>query len=139
MSIKGEVLHHPVNGSQEQTWQGFSWPAFFFGVIWLLVKGMYGSFLISLVVILVTGGLAAPVIWIVYGFIGNDEHKKSLFKKGYLTSAQWEAQNAASAAPAAPSVQRDNAAQLRDLAELRDKGALTEEEFSKQKAKLLGT
>lgn len=141
MSTKGEVLYHPVNGSQEQTWDGFSWPAFFFGVIWLLVKGLYGHFLINLVIAIATGGFAVPVIWIVYGFIGNDAHKKSLLKKGYLTSTQWEARNASSAAsvPSFSSFQRDHVAQLRELAELRDKGVLTEEEFSKQKAKLLST
>jgi Short C-terminal domain len=43
-------------------------------------------------------------------------------------------QAAQAAAPAA-----DPVAQLKELAELRDKGVLTEEEFASQKAKILGS
>jgi hypothetical protein len=46
---------------------------------------------------------------------------------------QYEAAPAAAAAPAP-----DPIAQLKDLAELHDSGALTDEEFAAQKAKLLG-
>ena len=140
MSTKGEVLRQPTNGSEEQTWDGFSWPGFFFGVIWLLVKGLYGHFLINLVILIVTGGFAAPIVWIVYGFIGNAAHKKSLLKKGYLTASQWESQrgNRTDLSAGPSQSQKDHLTQLRELGELRDKGILTEEEFSKQKAKLLG-
>jgi len=41
-------------------------------------------------------------------------------------------------APVAAAPQTDVIAQLRSLAELRDQGILTEEEFAAQKAKLLG-
>ena len=140
MSKPGVFLRQPINGTSEETWEGFSWPAFFFGVIWLLVKGLYGHFLISLVILIITAGIAAPIIWIVYGFIGNEVHKKSLLKKGYLTSAQWENQQNQHTSTPAPSnaSQKDHLSQLRELAELRDKGILTEDEFSKQKSKLLG-
>ncbi|MFX1679206.1 DUF2628 domain-containing protein [Mitsuaria sp. CC2] len=74
MSSPGENLRHPLNGSIERTWQGFSWPAFLFGVFWLLVKGLYGHFLINVVLVFLTAGIAAPVIWILYGIIGNDAH-----------------------------------------------------------------
>lgn len=105
------------------------------------MKGLYGHFLISLVVLIITAGFAAPIVWIVYGFIGNDVHKNSLLKKGYLTSAQWENQQnqrTPTPVPSNPSP-KDHLSQLRELAELRDKGILTEDEFNKQKAKLLGT
>ena len=141
MSTKGEVLRHPVNGSTEQTWDGFSWPGFFFGVIWLLVKGLYGHFLINLVIVIITGGFAAPIVWIVYGFIGNGAHKSSLLKKGYLTEQQWQKkeQPASPLQPTPQSTQKDQVTQLRELADLRDKGILTEEEFGRQKGKLLGS
>lgn len=141
MSTKGEVLRQPTNGSEEQTWDGFSWPAFFFGIIWLLVKGLYGHFVINLIIVLATAGFAAPIVWIVYGFIGNGAHKKSLLKKGYLTSSQWESQRVRTdgAAPQPKTSHNDHIAQLRELAELREKGFLTEAEFSAQKAKVLGT
>jgi hypothetical protein len=139
MSTKGEVLRQPDNGSEEETWDGFSWPAFFFGIIWLLAKGLYGQFLINLVIILGTAGVAAPIVWIVYGFIGNGAYKKSLLKKGYLTKDQWERRNSSFSSVQNPNTQsqRDSATQLRDLAELRAQGVLTEDEFLKQKAKLL--
>ena len=138
MSTRGIVLRQPINGTAEQTWEGFSWPAFCFGVIWLLVKGLYGHFLISLFALIITAGFAAPIVWIVYGFIGNDVYKNALLKKGYLTTEQWENQRTPTPVPSNPS-RKDHLAQLRELAELRDKGILTEDEFNKQKEKLLGT
>ena len=140
MSTQGEVLHHPINGTAEETWEGFSWPGFFFGIIWLLIKGLYGHFLICLAVAIISGGFAAPIIWIVYGFIGNDAHKSSLLKKGYLTKDQWaKKENQSTAHPTSPSTEKDYLSQLRELAELKDKGILTDEEFQQQKTKLLGT
>jgi hypothetical protein len=46
-------------------------------------------------------------------------------------------QQAAAPPPAAPAA--DPIAQIKELAELKDQGILTEEEFAAQKAKLLGT
>jgi len=137
MSTKGEVLRQPTNGTEEQTWDGFSWPAFFFGIIWLLVKGLYGHFLINLVIVIASGGVAAPIVWIVYGFIGNDAHKKSLLKKGYLSNEQWATKNSTHTDSATNRSQKDHLTQLKELGELREKGILTEMEFNTQKAKLL--
>jgi Short C-terminal domain len=59
-------------------------------------------------------------------------------------SARWAQQNPqqqyAEAPPQAPppAPAADPIAQLKELAALRDSGALTEEEFAEQKAKLLG-
>jgi Short C-terminal domain/Protein of unknown function (DUF2628) len=133
MSTKGDILRQPSNGTEEQTWSGFSWPALFFGIIWLLVKGLYGHFLISLVIVIATVGFAAPVVWIVYGFIGNDAHKKSLLKKGYLTNEQWTARDQNNKAPSSHASQKDNLTKLKELGELREKGVLTDEEFNQQK------
>ena len=141
MSSQGEVLRHPVNGTKEQTWDGFSWPGFFFGAIWLLIKGLYGHFLISLVLLVVSAGVAAPIIWIVYGFIGNGAHKSSLLKKGYLVEKQWSKKESQSSTvqQSSPSIPKDLLTQLKELAELKEKGILTDEEFLQQKAKLLST
>lgn len=150
MSTKGEVLYHPVNGSTEQTWDGFSWPSFFFSGIWLAIKGLWGQFVIFWLVALVTAGFAAPVLWIIYGCIGNKLHKNSLVKSGYLTELQWQSKSTQQQPPVAPSnaptlaqpplpAQKDTIAQLRELADLKDKGVLTDDEFDQQKAKLLNT
>ncbi len=138
MSMQGETLRHPINGTSEQTWDGFSWPAFFFGIFWLLNKGLYGHFLINLFAIVVTFGFAAPVVWVIYGFIGNDAHKSSLLKKGYLTNDQWGKKDQPHVIVQTTQPQKDQVTQLRELAELRDRGILTEEEFSRQKTKILG-
>lgn len=60
-------------------------------------------------------------------------------RQGERWQRQEEEQYAAqapAAAPAAPGA--DPIAQLKELAELRDQGILTEEEFAQQKARLLG-
>jgi hypothetical protein len=51
--------------------------------------------------------------------------------------AQQDYQEPQAAAPA-PAGGGDTVAQLKDLAELRDSGVLTDEEFAAQKAKILG-
>ena len=43
------------------------------------------------------------------------------------------------AAPPEPAPQQDMVQQLKDLAELKDQGILTEEEFAAQKARILGS
>jgi hypothetical protein len=136
MSTKSEVLYHAVNNSEEQTWEGFSWPAFFFGPIWLLIKGLWGHALAYVLVVIATAGFGAFVLWFVYGFMGNGLHKSLLLKKGYLTKAQADTglhtQRVAPAATAGDAIQR-----LKDLADLRDRGVLSEAEFQAQKAKLV--
>jgi membrane protease subunit (stomatin/prohibitin family) len=49
-----------------------------------------------------------------------------------------QAQQQAAAAPPPPAAGPDPIAQLKQLAELKDQGVLTEEEFAAQKAKILG-
>lgn len=51
---------------------------------------------------------------------------------------QYYAQQQAAAAPAAAAPQKDTVTQLKELAELKDQGILTDEEFQAQKAKILG-
>jgi hypothetical protein len=53
-------------------------------------------------------------------------------------AAQQQAAAQAPPAPAAPDTE-DTIAQLKQLAELKDAGVLTEEEFAAQKAKILGS
>ena len=142
MSTKGEVLFHPINGTKEETWDGFSWPAFFFGIIWMLIKGLYAQAVIAIIISIVTAGFAVPVLWIVYGFMGNGLHKSSLLKKGYLTEGQSQTVrkstpnaplNTVTSRPADDSIER-----LTALAKLKDSGALTQQEFEEQKRKILG-
>jgi hypothetical protein len=140
MSTKSEVLYQPVNHSEEQTWEGFSWPGFFFGPIWLLIKGLWGHAILYVLVTLATLGFGAIVLWFLYGFMGNGLHKSLLLKRGYLTKAQLGGRTAGatnsppslSSATTADPIQR-----LKDLADLRDRGVLSESEFQAQKAKVV--
>lgn len=132
MSSVYMILRHPTNGLKEQTWEGFSWPALFFGMLWQLYKGLYGHFVICLVIAIVTAGFAAPIIWLAYAINGNDWHFNSLLKKGYLTEKQWE--NKEGAAPIETTSVADEILKLQSL---RNSGALSEEEFSIAKQKLL--
>jgi aryl-alcohol dehydrogenase-like predicted oxidoreductase len=60
----------------------------------------------------------------------------------YYEQQQYQQQAAAAAAPppqAAPGLGADTVEQLKQLAELRDQGILTDEEFNAQKAKILAS
>lgn len=147
MSTKGELLYHPINGTTEETWDGFSWPAFLFGIIWLAVKQLWVHFIVCLVLLFVTAGFAAIPIWIFYGGMGNSFHKKALFSKGYLTRAQYDQRQGNSTSSSAAGTESRNTAashlsvadELAKLVQLRDSGALSEIEFSEQKQKLLNS
>ncbi|MBF6986752.1 SHOCT domain-containing protein [Cupriavidus sp. IK-TO18] len=147
MSTKGELLYHPINGTTEETWDGFSWPAFLFGIIWLAIKQLWVHFIACLVLLFVTAGFAAIPIWIFYGGMGNSFHKKALLSKGYLTQAQYEQRQGTSMNMSAAAAESRNttpshpsiADELAKLVQLRDSGALTEIEFSEQKRKLLSS
>jgi hypothetical protein len=79
--------------------EGFSWPAFFFGVIWALAKGLWLTALVLAVVAvaLVVGlqlvGADAPVAaaaWfafaLIVGFGGNDWRRAKLVRRGLRLS-----------------------------------------------------
>lgn len=145
MSTKGAMLYHPVNGVTEDTWNGFSWPAFFFGIIWLAIKQMWVHFIVCLVLLFSTAGVAAIPIWIFYGCMGNSFHRKALLSRGYLTQAQYRQRQETPATIKNADRELTNYAlpnpgiadELTKLVKLRDVGALTELEFSAQKQKLL--
>ena len=98
------VFTHPLRGF-EAVKVGFSWPAFLFGVIWMLVKRLWGLagiwFLLCIVLSLVeevtdksgAGGTQALVylllsagsfaLWLVPAFKGNKWREENLTKRGY--------------------------------------------------------
>ena len=67
-------------------------------------------------------------------FADRDQHIAETRGAGWQQGAQ---QVAVAAAPPRPPA-RDTAAQLRDLADLKQQGLLTDQEFADQKAKILG-
>lgn len=72
-------------------------------------------------------------------FAARDQQIAANRGAGYAAGAQSTAAAAAPAPPPAPApAQPDPMTQIKQLAELRDQGILTEEEFSAKKAQLLG-
>lgn len=112
------VYKHPTRGI-EAVKVGFSWPAFFFGMIWMLVKKLWGLagawFAATIVVSLVdavtdqSGASRAKalvylilsagylMLWLVPAFKGNKWREENLSKRGYeqLTTVQAETPDAA--------------------------------------------
>ncbi|MCG9056141.1 DUF2628 domain-containing protein [Laribacter hongkongensis] len=112
------VYKHPTQGI-EAIKVGFSWPAFFFGFFWMLVKKLWGlagtwfaAYVIFSLIEKVTdqsgvGGAQALVylllaagyfaLWLVPAFKGNKWREANLSKRGYeqLTSVQAETPDAA--------------------------------------------
>lgn len=74
--------------------EGFSWPAFLFSPLWLLLKGLWLSAAIVIVIYVVAGVLLANglmsdglfqvmslVIHLVLGFEGNDLYRRKLSRR----------------------------------------------------------
>jgi hypothetical protein len=113
-----KVYKHPTQGF-EAVKVGFSWPAFWFGIIWMFVKNLWGLaglwvagytvlFLVeivatqsqksgeqALVFLLVSAGYFA--LWLVPAFRGNNWREENLSKRGYelISTVQTETPDAA--------------------------------------------
>lgn len=70
---------HPRTGTTVIAYEGFSWPAFFFGGFWYLVKGMWLRGLILFVLSLFTLWIAA----IISAFQANEHYRSRLARDGY--------------------------------------------------------
>lgn len=89
-----KIFEYP-EGSNEPVKQGWSWPGFFFGPIWAMVKQMWGLGVGLLVAVIVLamfpvdtaiGGLATLVslgIYVACGINGNRWREKHLSSRGY--------------------------------------------------------
>jgi hypothetical protein len=96
-----EVLEHPTLGVKEIK-VGFSWPAFYFGFIWSLVKKLWGYTLIYFVIFVALNALAivfeavqvgeyaSPVyllnigLGLVWGANGNKWIRNYYVKRGFV-------------------------------------------------------
>lgn len=104
-----KVFQHP-SGTAEAVKQGWSWPAFFFSVVWAMVKKQW-----ALAVLVLIGTLAVRVlvgasdsgqtgeglvnligfiINLVFGAAGNSWHERNLISRGYQFSNTVSAANA---------------------------------------------
>ena len=129
MSTKREVLVHP-NGRTEQTWQGFSWPAFLFTPIWCLMKGLLLHSIISIIGAMTGIGF---IFWLIAGFEGNKWHYEQLVKDGFLPGNGIDPSENKNEGIASNS----SLDELEKLGRLKDAGHITDDEFNEQKKKLL--
>ena len=65
MSTFAGQAYHPVNGSTEDIWEGFSWPCLFCGFLWYMYKGMWGWGIIALILAFITFGIS----WLIFPFL----------------------------------------------------------------------
>lgn len=129
--------YHPINDSTEDIWEGFSWPCLFCGFLWYMYKGMWGWGIIALILAFGTFGIS----WLIFPFFANAQYAKSLLDRGYLNEAQWKERNqtsrGANRQDAKSHITPSIADELAKLAALKAQGVLSDEEFNKQKLKIL--
>lgn len=151
MSIAAGYAIHPINGSKEPIFEGWNWPAFFFGVFWCAAKGLWS--LVAILVLLLLFMLALPVIgllaaigvWIYLGANGNELYQKNHIKQGYMIEDKSFKDNKiiarlttlSSETKIDDAIDQDIINKLERLQRLREQGALTEDEFLNQKSKLI--
>ena len=137
MSTFAGQVYHPVNGSTEDIWEGFSWPCLFCGFLWYMYKGMWGWGIFALILVFITFGIS----WLIFPFFANGQYAKALLERGYLNEHQWHERARAIWGDNTPDLKSNAVSSVADelakLAALKAQGVLTEEEFNKQKLKLL--
>ena len=95
-----DVYYHPIKGYQAVK-HGFGWPAFFFGVLWALVKRMWLVALLLFFAVLAFAGVEAVLeqsgnnggyllalagelgLYVLTGVKGNDWRRSYLVSRGY--------------------------------------------------------
>lgn len=107
------IYKHPIQGI-EAVKVGFSWPAFFFGIIWMLIKKLWGiagvwfaAYMVCVIIEKATdqageGGAQAIVylfpavgyltLWLLPAFKGNQWRETNLSKRGYEKTATVQAE-----------------------------------------------
>lgn len=129
--------YHPINDSTEEIWEGFSWPCLFCGFLWYMYKSMWGWGIIALILAAATFGIS----WLIFPFFANAQYAKALLERGYLNETQWNERNQTSRGANRQDVKSHAASSVADelakLAALKAQGVLSDEEFNKQKLKIL--
>jgi hypothetical protein len=121
--------YHPVNGSTEEIWKGFSWPCLLFGFLWYLYKDMWGWAVISIFASAFTWGIA----WLFFPFFANTQYANWLLNRGYVKEKQQKLQTI--------SAKRESFSitdELKKVTMLKVKGVLSEGELVAAKKRLIG-
>lgn len=83
MSQFKSKLKHPVSGKSKDTYEGWSWPAFFFTPIWLFIKGFAARGIMYFLVSFLTFGIGGLIYSVVAGVKGNEWYYDRLIEEGY--------------------------------------------------------
>jgi len=105
------VLKHKESGIIKDGYYGFSWTTFFFGFFPALFRGDFitfiGGFVISVIIGIMTLGVGAFFVGVVWAFMYNKYYTRKLLERGYVLAGS-EADNTLAASalgialPAAP-------------------------------------
>jgi hypothetical protein len=105
------ALKHKDTGIIKDGFYGFSWTSFFFGFFPALFRGDFitfiGGFVITVIIGLVTAGIGAFFVGIVWAFMYNKYYTRKLIERGYALAGS-DADNTLAASalgialPAAP-------------------------------------
>src|SRR5262245_22853660 len=97
-----DVFEHPVRGI-EAIKHGFSWPALFWGVLWVLFHQLWlpALLLVALIIIAAAigvtfdspleGSVLGLAVWVFAGFHGNDWRRSDLSKRGFTYIGTYQA------------------------------------------------
>jgi hypothetical protein len=82
------VLRHKESGIVKDGFYGFSWTTLFFGFFPALFRGDFitfiGGFVVSVIIALVTFGIGAFFIGLVWAFMYNKYYTRKLLERGYV-------------------------------------------------------
>ena len=83
MSSYVGVMQQDASGLRVDVYEGWSWPCFFFGPFWYLVKGMWGIGLLWLALAVVSVSGLWFVGMIIMPFLANRQYREHLGSRGY--------------------------------------------------------
>lgn len=94
------ALKHKETGIVKDGLYGFSWTTFFFGFFPALFRGDFitfiGGFVISVIIAMVTLGIGALLINLIWAFMYNKYYTRKLLERGYVLAGS-DADNALAA------------------------------------------
>jgi hypothetical protein len=82
------ILRHKESGIVKDGYYGFSWTTLFFGFFPALFRGDFitfiGGFVVLVIIALVTFGIGAFLIGLVWAFMYNKYYTRRLIERGYV-------------------------------------------------------
>ena len=105
------VMKHKDSGILKNGYFGFSWTTLLFGFFPALFRGDFitfiGGFIISVIIALITAGVGALFISLIWAFMYNKYYTRKLLENGFIF-ADSEGVNGQAAAALGVSIQKNN-------------------------------